>query len=421
MVNKFTCKNFRNINAENLSFERINILIGPNNSGKTNFIKALSFYSDMLINAQKGNLKTAFLNAVSRNGWEHARNKYTDKEKPIEFSWEINLNGEPVCYKFSYVAGDSIEDCNIVLEELNSSNVPDSLYSEEFNFFRCHDGKIGKGHFSTVMEKGQRNKRLMFRLDSKEILSMQFKDILLKNKSIYGSELVRVNIANKLYDLEEFFKGFSVYTSAQFNTKKMREPAENRSVDTVLNEDASNFTNVFNNFKAADITWQKRFEDTMKDLIHNLEKADVVNLYEKLVFKILYDNEQYDLSDVSEGTLKGLILNLLINMDCTPNRTLLAIDEPENNLHPAWQKVVGNWLQTADTFQQCFVSTHSPDFLDVFTEEFKNGNVAVFVFDNDSDNMIKKILYEDIVDELGEWELGDLYRTNDPALGGWPW
>ncbi|MEZ3463816.1 MAG: hypothetical protein K1W23_17000 [Lachnospiraceae bacterium] len=27
-----------------------------------------------------------------------------------------------------------------------------------------------------------------------------------------------------------------------------------------------------------------------------------------------YYGEQYDLSDVSEGTLKGLILNLLINM-----------------------------------------------------------------------------------------------------------
>ena len=89
-----------------------------------------------------------------------------------------------------------------------------------------------------------------------------------------------------------------------------------------------------------------------------------------------YEGEQYDLSDVSEGTLKGLILNMLINM-CSPNRTLLAIDEPENNLHPAWQKVVGNWIQTTDTFQQCFVSTHSPDFLDVFTEEFKNGKVAV--------------------------------------------
>ena len=55
----------------------------------------------------------------------------------------------------------------------------------------------------------------------------------------------------------------------------------------------------------------------------------------------------------------------------------------------------------------------------MFTEEFKHENVAVFVFDNNG--TIKKITYADIADELGEWELGDLYRTNDPALGGWPW
>ncbi len=249
---------------------------------------------------------------------------------------------------------------------------------------------------------------------------MQFKDILLKNKKIYGSELIRGNIANLLYDLEEFFDGFSVYTSAQFDTKKMRDPVEIRSIDNVLTDDASNFTNVFNNYKAKNIAWQEKFEEKMKELIPNLKKADVVNLYEKLIFRMQYEGEQYDLSDVSEGTLKGLILNMLINM-CSPNRTLLAIDEPENNLHPAWQKVVGNWIQTTDTFQQCFVSTHSPDFLDVFTEEFKNGKVAVFVFDNSTENTIKKILYDDIGDELGEWELGDLYRTNDPALGGWPW
>jgi len=34
---------------------------------------------------------------------------------------------------------------------------------------------------------------------------------------------------------------------------------------------------------------------------------------------------------------------------------------------------------------------------------------------------IKKITYADIAEDLGDWELGDLYRTNDPALGGWPW
>ena len=228
-----------------------------------------------------------------------------------------------------------------------------------------------------------------------------------------------MNIAQLLYELQKYFEGFSVYTSAQFESNRMREPVSTKTIDDSLNRSASNFTSVFNRYKAEDVLWKTRFEEKLRELIPGLQVADTVNAYEKLVFKLVYGDEQYDLSDVSEGTLKGLILNMLINMPTKNSRTLLAIDEPETNLHPAWQKVVGNWIQTADTFYQCFISTHSPDFLDVFTEEFKREKVAVFVFEHDE--MIKKIQYRDIVDELGEWELGDLYRTNDPALGGWPW
>ena len=54
MIQNFSCKNFRNITAENLSFEKINILIGPNNSGKTNFIRALTFLAEMLDKAEEG-------------------------------------------------------------------------------------------------------------------------------------------------------------------------------------------------------------------------------------------------------------------------------------------------------------------------------------------------------------------------------
>lgn len=418
MINKFSCHNFRNIKADNLDFERINILIGPNNSGKSNFIKAISFFSEMLKNVDRGNLKSAFLNAVARNGWEHSLCKYVEDEDVIDFSWDIDLNGEPVRYKFSFGVGSTVKKCNIVLEELSSSK-QEGNYEKEFNYFRCHDQKIGLGNFSTAIQKGQKNRRLAFEIDSKETIIMQFKDILLKNKKIYGNELIRINIAQLLYDLQKYFEGFSVYTSAQFDTRKMREPANLKSVDDILNYDASNFTNVFNCYKSEDILWKSLFEERMRELIPNLKVADTVNAYDKLIFKLVYNNEQYDLSDVSEGTIKGLILNMLINMPMRGERSLLAIDEPETNLHPAWQKVVGNWIQSSDTFAQCFISTHSPDFLDVFTEEFKQENVAVFVFGNDE--CIKKIKYRDIIDELGDWELGDLYRTNDPALGGWPW
>lgn len=421
MIKKFSCHNFRNINASNLEFAKINILIGPNNSGKSNFIKALTFFSEMLKKGEEGNLKSAFLNAVSRNGWEHILNKNAVEHDAIDFAWELNLENEPVQYKFSFSVGNVVEQCQILLEELNSVKIATQKYREGFNYFRCHDQKIGEGFFSTAIQKGEKNRRLAFAVSSQETLMMQFKDILLENKRLYGSEMIRVNIAKLLYDMREYFEKFNVYTSAQFNMKQIRKPVSSKNVDSYLNNDATNFINVFNNYKSQDIMWQKRFEEHLRELIPNLQFADTVSMYDKLLFKIGYDDKQYDLSDISEGTLKGLVLNLLINMPMEKSCSLLAIDEPETNLHPAWQKVIGNWIQTSGNFSQCFISTHSPDFLDSFTEEFKNGNVAVFVFDNQEEENIKKITYDDIADELGEWELGDLYRTNDPALGGWPW
>ena len=421
MIKKFSCHNFRNINATDLEFERINVLIGPNNSGKSNFMKALTFFSDMLKQSDNGNLKSAFLNAISRNGWEHMLNKKSDKKTAIDFSWVLDLKKVPVKYNLRFEVGNTIEDCNIVLEELNSADKSTLHYDKVFNYFRCHDSQIGKGLFSTAIQKGQTNRRLSFNLDPKETLIMQFKDILLENRNLYGNELIRVNIAQLLYDIQKYFAGFNVYSSAQFYTKKLREPVDIKNIDEILSPDATNFSNIFNNYKSKDFLWKNRFEARIKELIPEVQAADTVTFYDKLIFRLAYYDEQYDLSDISEGTIKGLILNLLINMPLSENCPLLAIDEPESNLHPAWQKVIGNWIQTSDTFDQCFISTHSPDFLDAFTEGFKYKNVAVFVFDSGAKDSIKKITYNDIADELGNWELGDLYRTNDPALGGWPW
>lgn len=420
MIKKFSCRNFRNINASNLEFEKINILIGPNNSGKSNFIKSLTFFSEMIKKSDDGNLKSAFLNSISRNGWEHVLNNSANAHSSIDFAWELDLDNEPVRYKFSFCVGNTVEQCRILLEELNAANIFNSQYNEEFNYFRCHDEKLGKGYFSSAIKKGQHN-RLAFPVDNQETLMMQFKDILLENKQLYGSETIRVNIAHLLYKIQKYFEGFNVYTSAQFNTKQMRDPVSIKNVDLLLNNNATNFINVFNNYKSHNMLWKSTFEKYFKELIPNLQQIDTVSMYDKLLFRLIYDNKQYDLSDLSEGTLKGLILNLLINMPMEESCSLLAIDEPETNLHPAWQKVIGTWLQTSDNLNQCFISTHSPDFLDSFTEQFKNNHVAVFVFDNAEQDNIKKIMYKDIVNELGDWELGDLYRTNDPALGGWPW
>ena len=100
--------------------------------------------------------------------------------------------------------------------------------------------------------------------------------------------------------------------------------------------------------------------------------------------------------------------------------SLLAIDEPELNLHAAWQKCVARWIQVSNNFKQCFISTHSPDFLDKFTEGFRQGGIGVYVFGGE-DKKVKKVMYSDVESELEGWQLGDLYRSGEPLLGGWPW
>lgn len=64
MIKKFSVKNFRNVNIQNIEFDKINILIGPNNSGKTNFIKALSFFANMIIGGKDNSYESSFLAEV---------------------------------------------------------------------------------------------------------------------------------------------------------------------------------------------------------------------------------------------------------------------------------------------------------------------------------------------------------------------
>lgn len=421
MIERFTCRNYRNITISDLEMKRINLLVGPNNSGKTNFIRAISFLPDMLLKKNVGGLKSAFLNAVKRNGWDHLRNNQAEPSDAVEFAWNLLVEGEALEYKFSFLTGKKIEDCHITLEEMNHRIQNSDRYEKPFNYYRCHDPKIGEGKVSTAVNVGRKNKRLSFQLNSQETIMSQYHNILLQKEAIYTSDTARVEIAGLLSKIQEYFEGNQTYATSKFALDKIRNMVEDRSVDLILNENADNFINVYSNRVANNMNYASVFFEKMRELIPDLESIDLPVLYDKLLFRMRISNKVYDLTDVSDGTLKTLILNLLINAPVEEKHSLLSIDEPETNLHPAWQKVVGQWILNSASFDQCIISTHSPDFLDCFTDSFRNGDVQILVFDSDEKYCVRVLNYEHVINELGDWELGDLYRTNDPALGGWPW
>ncbi|WP_088831322.1 AAA family ATPase [Paenibacillus tyrfis] len=418
MIKKFSVRNFRNVSVDDLTFNQINILIGPNNSGKTNFIKALSFFANMIIGGKENSYDSSFLSEVDRNGWIKLLNKDSSASPEVSFKWNIELNGEVCDYQFDFHTGQQIEQFFITKEELSVSE-KNPKQVRPFNYFKCHTEKKGSCIFSTAYKKGQNNKRVEIPVSNQDTVLFQFKDTLFEKPEIDPNKIIRKQFNPKFEELLKYFKGFSSYSSAQFNLNSIRQPVETKIKGIVLNKDGSNFVNVFNHHKSKDLYFKVKFEESLKQLMPHISTTDISIEFEKLVFRMGYNQNQFDLSDVSDGTIKALLLTLLLTLP-EESYSLMALDEPEMNMHPAWQKIIGKWILTHQTKRQYFISTHSPDFLDAFTDGFKAGRVGIFVFGDKVNQGIRKLSYEEIKDELGDWQLGDLYRTNDPVIGGWP-
>lgn len=361
---------------------------------------------------------SAFQTLISKSGMGDIYNKYArDTAHNISLKWNLELDKHKnVDYEFDFHTGSQMQDFFIMRESLED-HYKNSHRKKSFNYFTCHE-KIGEGYISKAVNRGEANARISFTIPKIDTILRQFDKIRLDNKEIYEESERQVGLIQKL---EEYFDKYYFYSSSQFDLNKIREPQNVQNDGRVLEKDGSNFVNVLNYYKNQDMTNMVIYLNRLKDLMPSLELADIMVEYNKLRFKLQYESETFSLSDLSDGTIKAMLLLLLILIPVNEGLEMLAIDEPEMNIHPAWQQIIGRWIQQSDNFKQCFISTHSPDFLDVFTEGFKRGEVSVFVFDPREDHLVRKLDYKKMAENLEDWDLGDLYRVNDPLIGGWPW
>jgi predicted ATPase len=71
---------------------------------------------------------------------------------------------------------------------------------------------------------------------------------------------------------------------------------------------------------------------------------------------------------VSDGTIRLLAMMVIAHWSARRS-TLLAIEEPENGLHPHLSKHIMELLRTASETRQVLVTSHNPDFLDELEPE----------------------------------------------------
>lgn len=165
---------------------------------------------------------------------------------------------------------------------------------------------------------------------------------------------------------------------------------------------------------------QDKLQNYLQEQLHNeelrLSFEDIaVDPLEGVTFSVKLSDECVDdilIKNRGAGTQNNLIIALFrfiasINLD---NYFILAMEEPENSLHPKAQRQLLSVLQQISYMSQVIVTTHSPVFLD--RSKFENN---ILLTRTVKGNTIAKTIKMELLDQL-RIDLG--IRPSDALLKG---
>ncbi|MCB9765038.1 MAG: ATP-binding protein [Alphaproteobacteria bacterium] len=415
MISSFQANGYRNVKVDDLRFGKVNLLIGPNNSGKSNFIRAMGFLRDMLgFSIELRRDENPFEKAVAVHGGARIPDRRAAQASNVAMRWAFAAGEEEVSFALEMMitASPHHSDRARILMERLAGEGPEGSW----DFRRINTGTPRDLYRPELTGPAQ---KIDLNLDPS--LSALHQDDRTVN-AVGG--LVGGRYASAALTAQEWAVESRAYACNRFDLDGMSGAVDTRTGLNDLDPTATELANVLR-------TWELRpegleaYTEALQTLVPDLQRVWVQEAAGRRWVSLRVGGKQYELNEMSNGTLQAMALAYLL---FTPFRVeTLCLDEPEVNLHPAWQKVVGRWLQQRRSADQLFISTHSPDLLDTFTEAFRAGEAKVFAFqpttaEPQEGSIAREVTAQELADRLDEgWELGDLYRVGDPQLGGWPW
>ena len=118
---------------------------------------------------------------------------------------------------------------------------------------------------------------------------------------------------------------------------------------------------------------------------------------------------------LSDGTMRFIALLTIL---CHPRPPeLICIEEPELAMHPDVMPLLADLLRSASERTQVIVTTHSPDLVDQFTGD--PDAVVVCERGFDGDTQLKRLSSEELKDWLADYRLGEMWQKG--VIGGNRW
>jgi predicted ATPase len=173
--------------------------------------------------------------------------------------------------------------------------------------------------------------------------------------------------------------------------------------------DGSNLASVLHTLYTSDREFKQHINEGMR--------AGFGDQFEELVFQPAAANQiqlaiqwrssrhPHSGQDLSDGTLRFLFL--LTVLASPEPATLIAIDEPEIGLHPSMLPVIAEYAAEA---AQVIVTSHSPVFLDAFTQV--GPQVTVLHWENGYSQLFP-LNQETLRKWLEQYRLGQLFTSGE--------
>ena len=433
-VSRIVARNYKNIRLEDgIDFGALTILIGANGSGKSNLISLFQFLQECVSGSgaddQRG--RTSFEDAVFSLGGARILDGSLDTPANVGLEYQFAIDEKETTLGIELLIQDFHRPVIIEREFLDSgrglSNPP--------AYYRVHSGGNGGSGSGVVSVLGYPPYRRPIRgspLPHPEILrdipvnelALSAMPRLLENshfppeavplygprgKIIYSSFNWKFNNANNM-DLEQI---------------RLSEPKLGQS-DFYVSPSGDNLALVLYNLIQVDFEFEELLNQMLKEILPLTRKLRAVpagRFSLAVEWNVEGCHEPFFLYEMSDGTVRMLCWAVILLSPKLPS--LIVIDEPELGIHPAWMPILAEWIKRAAQKTQVIVTTHSPDLLDHFTDQLSDdGYIYTFQQDSESQNHFKpKRLDREKVSGWIEdgWQVGDLYRVGNPAVGGWPW
>jgi predicted ATPase len=347
VIEKIRVKNFRSFKDIELNLGNLNIVIGANASGKSNFVQIFKFLRDITT--------LGLENAISlQGGIEYLRN--------INIGSSENLSLEVLC-KSNEVNNESErlfppEPYEIVYNftiEFKKKGVGFSIIEDKLTYNLWPDkSEIGKITVSNINGRIETESDLPIGFTSGQLEGIKLPPQSLLIEPQYSSVRSFVRLF-RLISLEDI----STY---DFDPKLPKESAPITG-KADLEEDGGNLSIVLKNI-ASNKENKRKFINLITDLLPFVEDIKVERQPDKsLLFRLkeIYSQKEYiPASLISDGTINIAALIIALYFD---KKSLTIIEEPERNIHPYLMSGVVNMMKDASRNKQIIVTTHNPEIV----------------------------------------------------------